>query len=473
MHAALVCVRKEPVVTQSWRRTAIVICAAATLIVPGTASAHDPDLDHPGSSSPEDSQHSKNMKLLANVERSEVATQSDLAFDGDLAYAGNYLGFRVLDVSEPGEPEVVTDFRCNGAQSDVSVYEGLLFQSVDSPQSHGGCDSTGVTASTPGMFEGVRIFDVSDPANPQHLTSVSTDCGSHTNTLVPDPANNRALIYVSSYPIGSSALGPNCVRREDGGGHSKISIIDVPLNDPTSATVSPYHLDDDTEWATYLGSYTLRACHDISVFTEINRAAAACLSESQVWDISDPANPEFLYRYDNPVVKPENIDLFHSATFSWDGEVVAFGDESGGGGAARCTDPNDDQGRIWFLDLATGQELASYKIPRAVEGTCTMHNFNFIPRKDGSKVLVSSAYTGGTTVVDVDKLLAGASEADAEVGFYQPGGGNAWSSYWYNGFIYANDIQRGVDIFLLSDKARAGAMKLPYLNPQTQESVIN
>ncbi len=460
--------------TQSWRRTAIVIIAAAGLIVPGTAAAHDPDLNHPGSSAP-GTQHSKNMKLLANVERSAVATQSDLAFDGNLAYAGNYLGFRVIDVSEPEAPEVVTDFRCNGAQSDVSVYQGLLFQSVDAPQNHGGCDSTGtgVTAATPGMFEGVRIFDVSDPANPQHLASVSTDCGSHTNTLVPDPANNRALIYVSSYPLGSSAQGPNCVRAEDGGGHSKISIIDVPLDDPASATVSPYHLDEDTEWATYLGSYTFRACHDISVFTEINRAAAACMSEGQVWDISDPANPEFLYRYDNPAVKPENIDLFHSATFSWDGEVVAFGDESGGGGAARCTDPNDDQGRIWFVDLATGDELASYKIPRAVEGTCTMHNFNFIPRKDGGKVLVSSAYIGGTTVVDVDKLIAGASEADAEVGFYQPGGGNAWSSYWYNGFIYANDIQRGLDIYLLSDKARAGAKKLPYLNPQTQESVIN
>lgn len=39
--------------------------------------------------------------------------------------------------------------------------------------------------------------------------------------------------------------------------------------------------------------------------------------------------------------------------------------------------------------------------------------------------------------------------------------------------IYANDINRGVDIFLLSDKARSGAQKLPYLNPQTQESVIN
>jgi hypothetical protein len=218
-------------------------------------------------------------------------------------------------------------------------------------------------------------------------------------------------------------------------------------------------------------TFTFSACHDISVFTGIDRAAAACMSEAQMWDISDPANPVFLWRYDNPAVQPSKIDLFHSATFSWDGSIVAFGDESGGGGAARCTDPDDDQGRIWFVDVATGAQLASYKVPRAEPAVCTMHNFNFLPLRDRN-VLVSSAYTGGTTVVDVDRLLAGATPAEAEVGYYRPSGGNAWSSYWYNGFVYANDINRGVDVFLLSDRARAGARMLPYLNPQTQESLL-
>lgn len=451
-----------------WMAPSLLVVAMLAGAMP--AAAHDGDHSGPGSSGPD--QHSKNVKLLSNTARSAPATQSDLAFDGKLVYAGNYLGFRVLDASDPEAPVVITDFRCNGAQSDVSIYGGLLFQSVDSPQSHGGCDSTNVTASTGGMFEGIRIFDISDPTSPVHLASVSTDCGSHTNTIVPDEANDRVLVYVSSYPIGTAALGPNCRRAEDGGGHSKISIVDVPLSNPAAATVSPYFLDPATEWATYLGSFTFRACHDISVFVELGLAAAACMSEAQLWDISDPDSPQFLWRYDNPAVQPANVDLFHSASFSWDGTVVAFGDESGGGGAARCTDPDDDRGRIWFVDAATGAELGSYKIPRSETGTCTMHNFNFLPLRDGRNVLVSSAYTGGTTVVDVDALLGGASEADAEVGFYKPSGGNTWSSYWYNGHIYANDILRGVDIFLLSDKARAGAKKLPMLNPQTQISTI-
>lgn len=447
----------------------LLVLVVPMAVVSAPASAHDGDHSGPGSTGPD--QHSKNVKLQSNVPKPTSATQSDLAFDGTLTYAGNYEGFRVIDTADPEDPVVLTDFRCNGAQGDVSVYRGLLFQSVDAPQSNGGCASTAVTAATPGMFEGVRIFDVSDPLAPVLLTSVPTDCGSHTNTLVPDPDNDRVFVYVSSYPLGGRALGPNCVRAEDGGGHNKISIIEVPLDAPTTASVSAYQLDAGTQQATYFNAFTFRACHDISVFTELGLAAGACMSEGQLWDISDPARPKFMWRYDNDVVNPENIDLFHSATFSWDGEIVAFGDESGGGGAARCVDPDDDQGRIWFVDVETGEELGSYKIPRSEAGTCTMHNFNFIPLRDRN-VLVASAYTGGTTIVDVDKLLNGASEAESEVGYYRPSGANTWSSYWYNGRIYANDILRGLDIFLLSDKARAGARKLPYLNPQTQESVI-
>jgi len=407
-----------------------VLLASALSVAP--ALAHDGDHSGPGSSGPD--RHSQNVKLLSNVPRSSAATQSDLAFFGKYAVAGNYAGFRILDVSDPEAPQVVTNFACNGPQSDVSVMGNLLFQSVDSPQSSGACNSTTVTASTPGMFEGVRVFDITDITAPVHVTSIATDCGSHTHTLLPEPENDRAIIYVSSYPLGGAALGPNCSMP-----HDAVSIIEVPTSDPAAATVTKYHLDAATEFATYLGAFTFRACHDISVFKELDLAAAACLSESQVWDISDPLAPVFMWRFDDPAV---NTD--------------------------------DNQGRVWFLDVSTGQKLANYKIPRAQAGpgVCTMHNFNFVPLRDGRKVLVSAVYTGGTTIVDVDKLIGGASEADSEIGFYQPSGSNTWSSYWYNGHIYGNDILRGVDIFLLSDNARAGAVKLDHLNPQTQISLL-
>ncbi|HEX6417772.1 MAG TPA: hypothetical protein VFZ77_04725 [Acidimicrobiales bacterium] len=448
-------------------RAVLLTALAVAMVVAGPPAGAHEDHGGPGASGPDSI--SRNVKPMSNVPASAPGvTQSDLAFRGDHAIAGNYRGFRIIDISEPGEPEVVTDFACNGAQSDVSVWGDLVFQSVDSPQSHGGCDSTNVTASTPGMFEGIRIFDISDTTAPVHLASIATACGSHTHTLL--PKGDTAYIYVSSYPLGAAANGPNCQQP-----HNKVSIVEVPAGDPAAATVHEHQLDAGTELAVYplgaAGTFSFRACHDMSVFAEVELLAAACLSESQLWDISDPLAPELLWRFDDPVVNTANIDLWHSSTFSWDGSIVAFGDESGGGGAARCVDPDDQQGRIWFLDTETGEVLANYKIPRSESGTCTMHNFNFVPLR-GRNVLVSSAYTGGTTVVDVDKLIAGASEAEAEIGHYRPHGGSAWSSYWYNGFIYANDILRGVDTLLLSDPARAGDQKLPHLNPQTQENLI-
>lgn len=207
------------------------------------------------------------------------------------AIAGNYRGFRIIDISEPGEPEVVTDFACNGAQGDVSVWGDLVYQSVDSPQSHGGCDSTNVTASTPGMFEGIRIFDISDVNAPELVASISTDCGSHTHTLL--PRGDTVYVYVSSYPLGGAALGPDCVQP-----HGYVSIVEVPTGDPAAAVVHEHALDPGTELATFplgaAGTFSFTACHDMSVFDELDLLAAACMSESQLWDISDPRAPELM-----------------------------------------------------------------------------------------------------------------------------------------------------------------------------------
>src|SRR5680860_456257 len=106
------------------------LMALALLAGGAPAAANDPE-DHGATGQQGPTIRSQNMKLLANVPKSTAATQSDLAFDGNLAYAGNYDGFRVIDYSEKEAPVVVTDFRCSGAQGDVSIYRGLLFSSVD------------------------------------------------------------------------------------------------------------------------------------------------------------------------------------------------------------------------------------------------------------------------------------------------------------------------------------------------------
>src|SRR5215207_1051108 len=170
---------------------------------------HEEDPTDPGAAGPD--VRSKNVKLLANVALSGSRTPTDLAFAGRYAYAGDYGGFRVIDVSDPEQPWVVSDVACNGAQGDVSVYGNLLFQSVDVRQTTKECDSVDASPNAPTLNEGIRIFDVSNPASPRLLDFVTTPCGSHTHTLVPDPGNLRVFVYVSSYPTHSFS-GPPCTQ---------------------------------------------------------------------------------------------------------------------------------------------------------------------------------------------------------------------------------------------------------------------
>ncbi|MGH3362419.1 MAG: LVIVD repeat-containing protein [Nocardioides sp.] len=460
-----------------FRMIAVGLGAAILLLGSTTAVAHD---DHAGTWDPSPDSGSQNLKILGSAPKtrpSEPTTyrNSDLAFWGNLTYAGNYDGFRIIDHSDPENPEVLSDVACPGSQHDISVWKNLMFLSIDSPRTGPECDSASMPSQTPG-FEGIRIFDVSDPANPTYQGAVATDCGSHTHTLLPDEANDRVLLYVASYPstpLAESAYGNSCQRiAEDGSptGHSKISVVEVPLASPENASVVSVPKFELTD----RGATGFRGCHDISVFTAIDRAAAACMSEGQIWDISDPEQPKTVARIHNP-----DFDFFHSATFTWDGRTVLFGDEAGGGVSPRCRESDPDTvGAIWIYDMAsldvtdgTTVEPSSshFKIPR-VQGDsarCTMHNFNVLPLED-RYVGVSAAYSGGTTVFDFTDTTD-----PVEVGHRDPHGANTWSSYWYNGFVHTNDTGRGVDVMLLSDAARAGAKRLPYLNPQTQERVID
>ncbi len=133
-----------------------------------------------------------------------------------------------------------------------------------------------------------------------------------------------------------------------------------------------------------------------------------------------------------------------------------------------------------------GAKVGQWTLPRpqSAAENCTIHNFNVIPVR-GRYVLVSANYSGGTSVADFTDPAsaseighfgphgANTSASASEIGHFDPHGANTWSSYWYNNFIYTNDSGRGVDVVLLSDPARAGARKFPYLNPQTQESLLD
>lgn len=408
------------------------------------------------------SDQSKKMTLLGSSPKAGT-TNSDLAFRGNLVVAGNYGGFRVIDVTDPAAPVVKSDFSCPGSQGDVSIWGNLIFRSIDKPQTTDQCAGSMDTAGVPG-FEGIRIVDISNPTAPVFVKGVATDCGSHTHTLIPDLARNRLLIYVSSYPLqgpfGKTPYGTTCERFKKNGqqGHSKISVVEVPLDNPSAAKVIA---EPHFELKDYGGIPGVRGCHDIQVFLEIKRAAAACMSEGQIWDISNPVKPVTLARIDN-----SDINFWHGAAFSWDGKIVVFGDELF---PSDCN-PNepDTRGAVWFYDANNpSAPLGHFRIPRPQPGDeCTVHNFNVIPVRK-HHILVTAAYGAGTSVVDFTNPAK-----PKEVAYYDPDQAFTWSSYWYNGLVYANDSPNGVQIYKPSLKSARTDVRFDHMNPQTQEQLL-
>ena len=125
---------------------------------------------------------SPNLTHVANIPKNgefapEGQYSSDLAFQGRYAFAGNYGGFTVYDVANPTAPQQVAQVVCPGSQNDISVYGDLLVLSTDSSRSNDSCENVAQSATIKDSWEGIKVFDISEPTSPEYVASVETQCG--------------------------------------------------------------------------------------------------------------------------------------------------------------------------------------------------------------------------------------------------------------------------------------------------------
>ena len=420
---------------------------------------------------------SSNLRQVANIPKqapfnTTAALNSDLAFQGRYAFAGNYDGFVIYDIKNPKQPKVVSQVLCTGSQNDISVYGDLLFLSTDSPRSDDSCTSTAVPSSAT-VWEGMKIFDIRDKRNPRYIKSVQTTCGSHTHTLVPAKDSRSVYIYVSSYGPSASYVG--CAPP-----HDSISIIKVPLETPTDAAVvaTPVLFPDGGNPGGN-GSSTTTGCHDITVYASKDLAAGACMGDGVLMNIADREAPRVI----NRVRDTTNFAFWHSATFNNAGTKVVFTDELGGGGGATCNEtvgPNRGANAVYNI-IGRGDDRSMvfksyYKIPRTNSNfeNCVAHNGSLVPVV-GRDIMVQAWYQGGVSVWDFTN-----SAKPVEIGYWDRGPlsdtqritGGSWSAYYYNGFIYSNDIQKGLDVLALNDQRTwtAKLVRFDEFNVQTQFS---
>ncbi|GAA3526069.1 hypothetical protein GCM10022419_001010 [Nonomuraea rosea] len=452
-------------------RRALILVAALVAMAGSTLPAQAADIPAPG-----EIVMSPNIQHVTNVPKPEALSDihTDMAFQGDYAYVGNYYGFSIYDIRRPKRTSLVSSVVCPGGQMDMSVYGNLLIGSVDSSRNDDSCASTSQSATIKESWEGIRIFDVSDKAHPKYIKSVETNCGSHTHTLVPDRRRQNLYIYVSSY--SPNATYPDCQVP-----HDLISIIKVPLRNPTAATViaTPNLFPDGGNPGLPLpypdGKSATTGCHDITAYPEKGIAAGACMGEGILLDIRNPEQP----RVTATVRDEANFAFWHSATFNNSGTKVIFTDELGGGTRATCNEAiGPNRGANAYYDIVNGQlAFKSYfKIARHQADTenCVAHNGSLIPVK-GRDIMVQAWYQGGISVVDFTD-----SAHPQEIAFFERGpdntapalSGGFWSAYYYNGYIYGSDFNLGLDVLKINDPRtnRANGVKMDSLNAQTQAS---
>jgi len=445
---------------------------------------------------------------------------SDLAFQGNHLFQGNFYGVNIFDISNPAKTTLLTSLVCPGGQGDVSVYKNLLFMSVEMPNGRLDCGSQGFPPEPPptpeqekekkrrppaaqkDRFRGVRIFDISDIKNPKQVAAVQTCRGSHTHTLVVDPNDkDNVYIYVSGTSFvrqpeelaGCSGEQPD---KDPNTALFRIEVIKVPVAAPQDAKVvsSPrVFIDARTGAINGLnngGTHGRKGsekpadtnqCHDITVYSAIGLAAGACSGNGILLDIKDPVNPKRVDAVNDP-----NYSYWHSASFSNDGSKVVFTDEWGGGLGARCR-PNDPN--KWGADAIFGLKNDKltfenyYKLPAAQGDSenCVAHNGSLVP-VPGRDIEVQAWYQGGISVVDFTDAAHPFEIAYFDRGPIDPKVlvlGGDWSAYWYNGYIYGSEIARGLDVFELTPSKfltqneinAAKTVQVGELNVQNQQKI--
>jgi hypothetical protein len=180
---------------------------AAILAASPTGAAQPPDAvsTYRWTDNLEPKGHSARNVPLENASPVDGIYNSDLALWGKRAFQGTYEGFRIIDIRSSSRPrEIINYAECSpgttqGNQGDVVVWDDILVRSWNSPAlPTSTCDGQLVGEG----FEGLHVFDISNPRNPDLVGSV--ELAELPNIVTIDPPSSAAGRYEAS----GAAFGP-------------------------------------------------------------------------------------------------------------------------------------------------------------------------------------------------------------------------------------------------------------------------
>ncbi len=283
---------------------------------------------------------------------------SDVWGDGNYAYLpnrsadGNPARVHVIDVSNPGIPQLASTFFLTGANAnaspqDVKVGDGLLFIILE------GSDGNGSFGD-----DSVVIVDIRDPTNPVQVATIRLPGNPPFDSFV----NFHNGFYDSGFLYLANSATPIVV------------IVDLTSFDPDNPPAEPIA---GIKWVvTGVGTSFV---HDITVDNG-RLYAAAWDSGLWIYDVSDVANTFPMFLGSTPGSST------HSMWPTDDGRFVVTGEERPGGGI-KVYEITDFGG---FLSLTLRDSLS-------LSGAFSVHNQIIVGNR-----LYNSWYERGLQIFDID-----------------------------------------------------------------------
>ena len=405
----------------SRKKLLLALAAAAALLPVAPAAATHPAPAFPlGARSLEQplTGTGENMELVANL---DIGSAEEIELAGDYAYVTGPEGLHIIDISLPTAPRQVSSI-CPGGFGDVGLNPDATIAIIAT-------DGGGVDCEPEGAPDGgVAVIDVSDKAAPKVLSYILADRGAHTATLW------REYVIVNQYD-------PE---------YRKAEIWSI--SDPAAPKL--------------VGTWNVNGTAFHDSFVDVRESGrtllyGASITAADVIDFTDPTKPVSLQRIYDP-----EVGIQHELQPNHSGDVLIVTDEFGGGaagpgcGKSPTADATymvpvvgapQDLGAMHFYRAAQDgtfslegiDKLSTFNVPLQQNSDnfngCTAHVFWQAP--DENKLTVAW-YGRGVRVVDFTD-----PSAPTEIGYFVADNANTWSAKPHNGFVFASDLNRGLDVY--------------------------
>ncbi|WP_216827388.1 LVIVD repeat-containing protein [Alkalihalobacterium elongatum] len=394
---------------------------------------------------------SKNIKYLSEVAAVPLApSDSGLPVTGGDVYAykgyaymgthrlgsGSNEGVRVFDMKDPANPVEVAKFADN---LPGTWQEKVIVKSVNTPHFKGDLAVVSVQRFS-GAAEkvGTVIYDVTDPRNPKELgfweTPESHLNGGGTHELYLTTQGNRALLL---------AANSGSFRRSGGAIHDFV-IVDVsnPAEPKEIHQFDPKTIIPDMEdyrWTDEHGQ--LRGANAHSVIADVTgRTAYVSFWDlgTVMLDISTPEEPKFLGRTS---FEKEVQGAAHTAALAKGGTVLVETREVFNP-TRHGYEPGFGYVRIYDIkDKSNPKLLSTFQTDNSKNKREGYPGFTVHDPKVQGNTLYLSHYFDGVRIVDITD-----PSNPVETGAYVPVKANIWGVFVDRNYVLASDMETGLKV---------------------------